>query len=223
MKLTIFGSCRQDSLHSLYQCTSIQKTLTYPHYTKEVIQAIKFCSGRLQINPDLARWVFRSGILESKSIHASAFKAEFAATDVFVIEIASRISYEYAGLYAHHILTEPKYGFTRISDIVQRDLSDDEIERDLVAMKELLYPKKMMIVSHIYSRREGKRYELVKLLSRLCEKHRIPFFDPVEELGGNPPGAYVIEDVLAHYSDHGHALIRQKYKSFIDRLWLIGR
>jgi hypothetical protein len=222
MKLTIFGSCRQDSLYTVYDCTSIQKTLTYPHYTKEVIQAIKFCSGHLQIDPDLARWVFRSGILDSKSIHASAFKAEFVATDLFVIEIASRISYEYAGLHAHHILTEPKYGFTRISDIVQRDLTDDEIEQDLVEMKELLYPKKMMIVSHIYSRREGKRYELVQLLSRLCQTHGIPFFDPVEQLEGNPPGAYMIEDVLAHYSDHGHALIRQKYKSFIDRLSLVG-
>lgn len=222
MKLTIFGSCRQDSLYSLYTCTSIQKTLTYPHYTKEVIQAIKFCNGQLQIVPELAQWIFRSGILESKTIHSSAYKAEFDSTDIFVIEIASRISYEYAGLYAHHILTEPKYGFNRISDIVERDISDDEIEQDLVKMKNLLYPKKMIIVSHIYTRRHGKRYELVQLLSRLCEKHRIPFFDPVEQLGGDAPDAYVEEAVLAHYTDHGHALISQKYKSFIDRVWLTG-
>lgn len=219
MRVTILGSCRQESLLSLYPCTTIRDRLTYPHYTKEAVQAIEFCKGISPIPVELTQFMFRTGILDNKQLAFESFHSEFKATTVFVIEIASRIAYEYMGFYAHHILTEPKYGFQHIPSIGQRDLTDHEIEQDLLRMKELVYPKKMMIVSHIYSRKTGKRYELVQLLRSLCMKHSIPFFDPVEQLGEcDQERVYVKEDRLAHYSDLGHSMIREKYKEFIDRL-----
>lgn len=219
MRITVLGSCRQQSLYNHYHCTTIRDTLTYPHYTKEAIQAIEFCKGISNIVPELTQFLFRSGILDKKILSPELFRSEFEATTLFVIEIASRISYEYNGFYTHHILTEPQYGFKHARDVVQRDLSDDEIEEDLLRMKQLLYPKRMMIVSHIYSRETGKRYELVQLLRVLCAKHDIPFFDPVEQIGiCDQSRVYVKEDRLAHYSDLGHAMIGKKYKEFIDRL-----
>lgn len=219
MRITILGSCRQSSLLTLYPCTTIRDDLTYPHYTKEAIQAIEFCKGTLMIAPELTRYVFRSGILDKKELDPAAFREQFDSTDLFVIEIASRISYEYGGAHVHHILAEPEWGFQHRADIVQRDLTDGEIEQDLLVMRNLLQPKKMMIVSHIYTRQTGKRYDLVSLLRTLCTKHGIPFFDPVAELGVcDPTLVYLHEPLLAHYSTYGHKVIGQKYKEFIDRL-----
>jgi hypothetical protein len=59
MKLTIFGSCRQESLYSNYSATNIRNNLTYPYYTKEIVQAIGFCKG---IPYNLTKSIFRSGI-----------------------------------------------------------------------------------------------------------------------------------------------------------------
>ena len=42
MKITIFGSCRQDSLYSneKYEITKIQNDISFPHYTKEILELI---------------------------------------------------------------------------------------------------------------------------------------------------------------------------------------
>jgi hypothetical protein len=203
----------------MYSVTSIRNDLTYPHYSKEIIQAIEFCKGISNIPLDMTQHAFRSGILGKHQIGYSRFYNEFNSTELFVIEIASRISYTYKGLYVHHILTEPQYGFNDMHNIVQRDLSDDEIEEDVLKMRDLLYPKKMMIVGHIYTRTTGKRYELVKLLERICVKHNIPFFDPVLQLNGkDSEKLYVKEGLLAHYTPYGHSEIGQKYTDFINRI-----
>lgn len=219
MILTVFGSCRQDSLYNIYTVTSIRGELTYPHYSKEIVQAIEFCRGISNIHPGATQYVFRTGILEKRPINPSRFYNDFNSTDLFVIEIASRISYTYKGVYVHHILTEPQYGFTDISNIVQRDLTDEEIEEDILKMRYLLHPKKMMIVSHIYTRRSGKRYELVKLLERICLKHNIPFFDPTVQLcDSDPEKLYVKEELLSHYTTYGHSEIGKRYFDFINNL-----
>ena len=40
--VTIFGSCRQYSIKEIYKCTDIQEEISYPHYTKEVLQIIDY-------------------------------------------------------------------------------------------------------------------------------------------------------------------------------------
>ena len=128
-----------------------------------------------------------------------------------------RLSYKYNGHYAHHILSEPQYGCTDISNIIIRDLTDKEIEEDLLRIKELLHPKPFIIVGHIYTRTTGKRYELVQLLKTLCYINKIPFFDPVVETAGSvPEELYIKEDTLAHYSSYGHSIIGKKYCDFIS-------
>lgn len=216
MKITILGSCRQDSLYTLYPVTSIRNELTYPHYSSEIVQAIEFCKGISTIPPEMTQHVFRSGILGKYQINPQRFYDEFNNTELFVIEIASRISYMYNGWYVHHILGEQQYGFKHISDIIQRDLTDEEIEADLIKIKTLLSPKKIMVVSHIYTRTTGKRYELVKLLEKICSKHTIPFFDPSVQLkDSDQEKLYVNEALLSHYTPYGHSEVAIQYDRFI--------
>jgi hypothetical protein len=43
MIITILGSCRQEYLRTLYEITDIQDNISFPHYTKEMLEVIKFC------------------------------------------------------------------------------------------------------------------------------------------------------------------------------------
>jgi hypothetical protein len=207
MKVTSLGSCRQHSLQQHFPVTQIQERLTYPHYTKEILQAIEFCKGVSAIPGPLTQSLFRTGILEQRSLDPRQFKEEFESTDVFVVEIASRLAYPYKGFYAHHILTEPQYGSQTIEIYTQ---SDEEIEADLLRIRDLLAPKPLLIVSHIYTRTTGRRYTLVRLLERLCSKHKIPFLDPMACL--SLPYDLLFELDESHYTTLGHQKIGNCYK-----------
>lgn len=219
MNITIFGSCRQQMIEKYYNVTSIQQELTYPHYTKEIIQAIEYCKNRSTINKIDTKYCFRTGILENKEIDNKKLLSEFQKTDLFVVEIASRISYEWKGLYIHHILTEEPYGFNDRDNIIQRELSDEEIDNDIYKIKELLYPKKLLIVSHIYTREYGKRYELIKLLEKICIKYDIPFLSPSEYLNQEIQEVYQNEPILAHFTDYGKELMSYIYKRIITDIF----
>jgi hypothetical protein len=218
MNITILGSCRQYSIKNKYNVTSIQDRLTFPHYTKEIIQAIEYCKGVHQFNNNLSQYCFRTGILNRSDINCQTeLQHEFENTDLFIIEIASRISYKWNSVYVHHILSENEYGFHDIPNIKICDLTDIEIENDIVLIKKLLYPKKILIVSHVYTRTSGKRYELVKLLEHLTTKYDIPFINP-SELLKNETDIYE-EGQAFHYSSKGNDLVEKLYKEYIDRIF----
>lgn len=220
MNITILGSCRQQSISTYFNTTSIQNRLTYPHYTREIIQAIEYCKGINTFNNDLSRYCFRTGILDKKNItYQNELKHEFDNTDVFVIEIASRIYYKWNDVYVHHILTEHGYEFPYISDIIVGNLSDEEIEHDILKIKELLYPKRVLIVPHIYTKKNNKRYELVELLHKITNKHNIPFLDLSEILYDKDNSLiYQNETPLHHYTEYGHSIVGYEYKKIIDKL-----
>ena len=69
MKISIFGSCRQYPLKKYFNTTSFQDDLTYPHYTKEIIQAIEYCNGTSQLNQSDTMYCFRTGILNNCEIN----------------------------------------------------------------------------------------------------------------------------------------------------------
>jgi len=215
MKVTSLGSCRQHSLQQHFSVTQIQERLTYPHYTKEILQAIEFCKGVSIIPGPLTQSLFRTGILEQRSLDPRQFKDDFESTDVFVVEIASRLAYPYKGFYAHHILTEPQYGCHVLEIYTQ---SDEEIEADLLQIRDLLAPKPCLIVSHIYTRATGSRYTLVRLLERLCSKHKIPFLDPMTCL--SPPYDLLFELDESHYTALGHQKIGNCYKTALSQIVL---
>lgn len=218
MKVTSLGSCRQHSLQQHFPITQIQERLTYPHYTKEILQAIEFCKGTSAIPGPLTQSLFRTGILEQRSLDSSQFKEDFESTDVFVVEITSRLAYRYKGFYAHHILTEPQYGCQDPEVLEIYTQSDEEIEADLLRIRDLLAPKPLLIVSHIYTRFAGSRYTLVRLLERLCDKHKIPFLDPMTCLSS--PYDLLFELDESHYTALGHQKIGSCYKTALSQIVL---
>ena len=222
MKVTIFGSCRQQPLLEHYTGTSIQEELTYTHYTKEIIQAIEFCKG-MPISALNTQYCFRTGILQnSPIINQADLQREYEESDVIVVEIASRICYEWNHLFMHHIATEEQYGFYAREQIVQRELTNEEIEADLWRIKQLVQhgttPKKLLITSHIYTKEQGKRYDLIKLVERLCLKYDIAYLSPSEYLA-HESEVYQEESILAHYTDKGKYLIGLVYKEHIENLF----
>lgn len=207
--ITVLGSCRQWPIANHYQTSSIQMTLNFPHYTKEILQQIRYLKYR-NISNEYTKYCFRHGLLNycTKEIDDTIYfplKEEFDKTTTFIIEIASRLSYEWNGLYLHHIATEQQYNFYDRNNITIRELTDEEIEEDLIQIREELYPKKILIVSHFSTYNHGKRYELIQLLKHLSFKFDIPFLnqsDIIEKHGVN--NVLHIEPVLTHYNDNGN-------------------
>ena len=217
MYITILGSCRQKPLEKYFNVTCIQESLTYPHYTKEIIQTIEYCKDEKKIAINDTQNCFRTGILNKKPItNHETLHNQFNNTDLFVIEIASRIAYKYDNLYVHHILTQKEFGFNNRQNIIIYNLTDEEIENDLIKIKELLHPKKILVVSHIYTYKTGKRYELIKLLKYLCEKHSLPFLSPSDHFNTNDDLYVKNEKVLSHFSSNGTELIGNLYKEVIN-------
>lgn len=216
MLVTTLGSCRQDSIKNYYNVSKIGEELTYPHYTKEVIQAIEFCKGISTIQPQDTITCFRSGFLSKKELNSNDFNNDYCNTDIFIIEIASRIVYKYNNNYTHHIVSEDSYGFHDRNNINIYTQTDNEIEEDLLKIRDLLYPKPFIIVSHIYTESTSSRYELVILLKRLTDKYNIPFMNPSELLKDyNKSEIYQNERPLHHFTPIGHELIRVKYNEKI--------
>jgi len=235
--ITILGSCRQDSLYNNhnYNITSIKNNISYPHYTKEIIQLISFCINN-NISEEDTKYIFRSAILENTTIKWSeTLKNNILNTDVFIIEIASRISYSYNNKYVHHILyDDSKYNSKYKDKITIRDLSDNEITEDIEEIYNILNNIKqingnvnnlhnnIIIVGHIVTKLSGKRYDLLYLLENICNDKNILFINPVKEI--TKRGYNIIDLVhtnehhINHYNDKGHSVIGNIYKEFIDKL-----
>lgn len=223
VKITILGSCRQDSLYrdGKYEITQIRNNLSYPHYTKEILEVIRFCKEG-HIKPKDTLTTFRSPILTKNMISWPGWVLnEFTSTDIFVLEIASRICYEYNGLYVHHIATEEKYNIDHRSDIKIRKQTKEEIEQDILKIKEEIQ-KPFIIVSHIYTYERGERYMLVMWLKDICRKYSIPFINPAIELTRDGTTLYELiqeeNGLVNHYNEKGHVKIKKIYNSYIDKL-----
>jgi hypothetical protein len=215
MLSTIFGSCRQESFYEMPELniTGIRDNISYTHYTKEILEVIKFCKHG-HISPEETTSVFRTPIIKNQKLFFNdILKQNFINTRIFILEIASRTSYLYNGNYVHHILFDNENFNKRI--IVNKQ-TDEEIENDIIQIKYELNDRHMIIVGHIVTHYFGNRYELLTLLENICEKHNIYFINPVKELTklGYKVKTLLMEDGT-HYNDAGHAAIKQVYCNFI--------
>jgi hypothetical protein len=211
MKVTILGSCRQTPIKQYVEVTSIQERLTYPHYTKEIIQAIEFCKGEHSIRPEDTQYCFRTGILNKCQLSHLDFISEFNATDIFLVEIASRIKYTWKGNYLHHICEEETYGFPYRNEITTVDQSDQEIEDDLDTIRRLLYPKPFIVVSHISTYTNSKRHSLCLLLQTLTYKYGIPFYNPSTLLEQySISELFQSEKIICHYTKFGEQVVAKQ-------------
>ena len=95
--------------------------------------------------------------------------------------------------------------------------SDEEIIKDILKLKEELNGR-LIIVGHIVTYNKGSRYDLLKLLEKVCIENNILFINPVKEIekeGYNINDLIENEKIIAHYNSKGHSIIQQIYKKFI--------
>lgn len=220
MNVTVFGTCRLD----LIRHNNLNNLINYTHSTKEVLQMIGFLTSTLSIPPPYDIPCFRTAILEKRGIEwTEAFHSIFLESDVAVVEICSSKTYLHQGYYLHHLSVDKRTSEHNIEAFQDYQLvvqTDDEIKQDLLEIKRLLYPKKIIVVSHYNSLRDGieipARKHLIDLLSRLCTEHSIPFVDPTVVL--SYPQEMVITDDLGHYTDFGRNEITNHLNRVISSL-----
>jgi len=228
IKITILGCCRQESLYSdpNYHISCIHNKISYSHYSKEALEIIKYCKyGHIPENKTME--VFRTPILQQKPIQWTLFyKDELEKSDIIFIEIASKTAYQHENIHVHNIAANPgnpEYNILDKDNVIIRKQTYEEIENDIVEMMHELIGKKMIIVSHIYSYEHGERYELAKSLENICIKYSIPFLNPITEIKMLYPDIdiqtlFVNENVLKHYNEYGHNIIKKVYDKFINSL-----
>jgi hypothetical protein len=218
--VTIFGSCRQDSIKNHFPVTRIRDGLTYPHYTKEIIQAIRYCMGRIPAE-DGIKDTFRNSLLGENLISEKKMYFDFKHTDLFVIEVASRLEYSDGRYYYHHIAFDNRTNInntknkSEVEDILQRQSTLEEVESDIAEIIELLN-KRVLFVSHISTESNSTRAELTRMLEATCLKLGVNFLN-VSELLMN----YSIEEIcepeptISHFTDFGHAVVGDRLREKI--------
>ncbi len=218
--VTIFGSCRQDSIRNHFPVTRIRDGLTYPHYTKEIIQAIRYCMGKIPAE-DGIKETFRNSLLGANLIAEKKMYFDFKNTDLFVIEVASRLEYSDGKYYYHHIAFDNRTDISdtrnksRIEDIRQRQSTLEEVESDIAEITELLN-KRVLFVSHISTEDKSTRAELTRTLESTCLKLGVNFLN-VGELLKN----YSIEEIcepeptISHFTEFGHKVIGDRLREKI--------
>jgi hypothetical protein len=207
MSITLFGSCR---INDINNNNNINNLINYTHSTKEVIQFILFLTGKLNLPEPYNMYCFRTGICKNINIcYNDSFKQLFDDTKIFVIEICSSKKYIHNGYYLHHLCVD-----TRLNRTVPNVLNGytleiqtyDEIQNDILEIKQLLHPRKFIIVSHYNVLSDGKYFEsrnnLICMLQKICNDNNILFVNPTEVLK-NYKQEYVMTNDLSHYSDVG--------------------
>jgi hypothetical protein len=234
MSITLFGTCRIDNINLN---NNLNNLLNYTHCTKEVIQFINFLKGKLIIPPPYNILCFRSALCNNIGINFIDFYNKlFNETRTFIIEICSRKKYIHNGFYMHHlpfdkilqkvdnneiryfINNTPKYILNNYTIEIQ---SDEEIENDILAIKKLLYPKKIIIVSHYNSKLNGEylnsRNNLINLLEKICLKYNISFINPTE-IFSNYSQEDIMRNDLGHYTDLGREEFIKYLNNYINNL-----
>jgi len=211
MSITLFGTCR---LNNIDNHNNLNNLINYSHSTKEVIQFIKFLKGELTIPTPYNNVCFRTAIVENKFIdYNEIYNKLFIDTSIFIIEICSNKKYIHNKFYLHHLCVDKRFiDFNRntppdvLDNYVIEKQSDEEIENDILEIQKLLYPKKIIIVSHYNSKQNGEyinsRNHLINLLDSICKKYDIPFINPTIVLS-NYSQEQVMTNDLGHYTDFG--------------------
>jgi hypothetical protein len=221
MSITLFGTCRLNGIHNH---NNLNNLINYTHSTKEVIQLIKFLKGELIIPKPYNKLCFRTGICEDRFIdNNETFNKLFANTNIFIIEICSFKKYIHNNFYLHHLSVDKRFGnyiYTSdeiLNNFIIEQQTNEEIENDILEIQKILYPKKIIIVSHYNSKLNGEyinsRNNLINLLDTICKKYDIPFINPTIILSEFNQEK-VMKDNLGHYTDFG----LKKFSNYVNNL-----
>jgi hypothetical protein len=171
----------------------------------------------------------RSNIIRSEKYHGD--KELFDKSDIFIVEICSRKNYKCNNFYLHHLCVDPRFSYyynqtpAAIKNNCKKiNQTDEEIEQDLLEIRDLLAPRKMIVVSHYNSKMNGEyipaRASLIDLLEAITKKHNIPFVNPTEVLKEYPQNT-IMSDDLGHYFEIGQVkvgeYINEMIKGFLEK------
>lgn len=175
--ITILGSCRQTPIENYVNVSQILYKLNYPHYTKEILQQIRYLKYK-NIPNEFTKYCFQCGLLSNYSKEITDFeydslKEDFDKSTFFLIEISS----------------------------------DEEIEEDIIQIRNELYPKPFIIISHFDTYESSKRYELINLLKNICTKFDIPFLNQSDLIKQYNNDIILNEPVLPYYTQEGLKLV----------------
>jgi hypothetical protein len=211
MSITLFGTCR---LNNVYNHNNLNNLINYSHSTKEVIQFINFLKGELIIPNPYNKLCFRSAIRDNKCIdYNDTYNKLFIDTDIFIIEICSNKKYIHNNFYLHHLCVDKRFSDCNkntppeiLNNFIIEKQSDEEIENDILEIQKMLYPKKIIIVSHYNSKKNGEyinsRNHLINLLDCICKKYDIHFINPTIVLSNYTQEQVMLSD-LGHYTNFG--------------------
>jgi len=156
MKIALFGTCRIGSFRHHFDCTDFDEAVSYVHSTKEIIQLIKYITKQVEIPDSINRFCFRAGILSLQPVaYSDRFFSQFHEADLFVIEICARRKYLYQGYYLHHLAVDKRLHYYRdtpekiMKDTLVQYQTQEEIEKDVSEIMDLVSPRKILLVSHI--------------------------------------------------------------------------
>lgn len=211
MSITLFGTCR---LNKINNNNNLNNIINYTHSTKEVIQLIKFLKGELSIPRPYNKLCFRTGICQDKFIdYNNTYNKLYLDTEIFIIEICSNKKYIHNNFYLHHLCVDKRFSAYNLStpseilnNFVIEKQTDEEVENDILEIQKMLYPKKIIIVSHYNSKKNDEymysRNYLINLLDSICKKHEIPFINPTIALSKYSQEQVITSD-LGHFTDFG--------------------
>ena len=99
--------------------------------------------------------------------------------------------------------------------------TDEEIRQDLLEIRELVFPRKLVVISHYNAKLDGKylptRSELIDSLRGICAETGIPFLDPTEILSLFPQEA-ILQPDLSHYTGTGFRAFNTIVDSFLGEI-----
>lgn len=225
MDITLFGSCRIDGISNN---NDLNNLINYTHSTKEVIQLINFLNGYITLQSPLNILCFRTGIINDKPIeYNNIFTEKFNKSNLCVVEICSDKIYKYDNYFLHHLSVDkrlnwwnntPSIVFENYKCIKQ---SNDEIENDILEIQKLIYPRKLILVTHYNSKLNGNyipsRNNLINLLIMISNKYNIPLINP-EIVLSEYEQYKVMDDDLGHYTEFGKNIMINFINNFISNL-----
>jgi hypothetical protein len=224
MSITIFGTCR---LNYVNNTNNLHNLINYTHSTKEVLQQIHFLLGNNHLPSPFNRLCFRTGINENRPIlYSHKFNKLFNDSSICVIEICSDKKYVYNNFYLHHLCVDKRFFhiYPQCSMNTPKNILDnvkcirqtrDEIENDILEIKKLLEPRKILFVTHYNSKYNGEyiesRNNLIITVREICEKYKIPVINPTEILKD-----YKQEDIMTEDLGHYTPLGASKFSEYIN-------
>ena len=222
--ITLFGTCR---INSCKNNNNLNNMINYTHCTKEILQMIHYIRNDIIIPSPFNQFCFRTGIISNSSLeYDKKFAKILENSDVCVLEICSNKKYIHSNYLLHHLCVDNRtrfWGKNTTSFIKDgfhiEKQSDEEIENDILKIKELLFPKKIIIVSHYNAKINNEpiksRLYLINLLETICNKHHIRFVNP-SMLLNNYTQTTILDRDLGHYTDFGLEIFNKHLDNIIE-------